>query len=168
MLQPCITAADPSSISQHSDRLQPRHRRSAAWASTTFPLAARSEFPPESTPRTWSRQPSRVGAPDAVSSAVCVCALHLWETSGRLLGRTECHHAPNQWTPRLTEHPTNSRSQQFHHVVMHFRIIRAAPPWVIISKSMYILPPLSAVSFPGSQAVCSPQYLGVSPLGGCI
>ncbi len=45
---------------------------SAAWASTTSPLAARSDFPLRA-PRTWPGQPSRVVRPGAVSSAVCVC-----------------------------------------------------------------------------------------------
>ncbi len=33
------------------------------------------------------------------------CALHPWEASGRLPGHTERDHAPNQRTPRLSEHP---------------------------------------------------------------
>ena len=112
---------------------QPHHRPSAAWASTTFPLAARSGFPLRAHHALGLA--SRVGlAPPMLSpSAVCVCALHLWEISGQLLGCTECHHAPNQWTPRLKWHPTNSRSQQFHHVLMHLCTIRAAPPWVCLA-----------------------------------
>ena len=112
---------------------QPHHRPSAAWASTTFPLAARSEFLLRAHHALGLA--SRVGlAPPMLSpSAVCVCALLLLEISGRLLGCTGCHHAPNQWTPGLTEHPTNSRSQQFHHVVMHLCTIRAAPPWVCLA-----------------------------------
>ena len=38
------------------------------------------------------------------------CTLHPWGASGRLPGRTECDHAPNQWTPRLSEHSQHSRS----------------------------------------------------------
>ena len=134
---------------------QARHRPSAAWASTKFPLAARSEFLLRAHHALGLA--SRVGlAPPMLSpSAVCVCALHLWETSGRLLGRTECHHAPNQWTPRLTQHPTHSRSQQFHHVVMHLCLKPGCTTLGMFSNSMYILPPLSALSLPGSQAIRS-------------
>ena len=52
-------------------------------------------------------QPSRV----VLSPQRYACALHLREASGRLPGRTECDHAPNQWTPRLSEqHSTAGRS----------------------------------------------------------
>ncbi len=47
-------------------------RPNAAWASTTSPLAARSDLPLRA-PRTWPGQPSRVAHPGAVSSAVCAC-----------------------------------------------------------------------------------------------
>jgi len=35
-------------------------------------------------------------------------------TFGRLIGRTECHHAPDQWTPGRLERFRHSRSQCFH------------------------------------------------------
>ena len=89
---------------------------------------------PQRVPRTWSRQPSRVGAPRCcLLSSMRVCSPPLG-MSGRLLGSTECHHAPNQWTPRLTEHHTSSRLQQPHHLVMHTCSIWAAPPWVHLAS----------------------------------
>ena len=88
---------------------------------------------PQRVPRTWSRQPSRVGAPRCcLLSSMRVCSPPLG-MSGRLLGGTECHHAPNQWTLRLTEHHTSSRLQQPHHLVMHTCSIWAAPPWVCLA-----------------------------------
>ena len=47
-------------------------------------------------------------------------ALHPWEASGRLPGRTDCDHGPNQWTPRLSQHPQHSRLQQLHHLALQF------------------------------------------------
>jgi hypothetical protein len=39
------------------------------------------------------------------------CALHLWDPLAACLGRTECHHAPNQWTTSQSGIFIFSRSQ---------------------------------------------------------
>ena len=53
--------------------------------------------------------PAKPGWPHPVPSPQrYACALHPREASGRLPGRTECDHAPNQWTPRLSGHPSTA------------------------------------------------------------
>ncbi|CAL5226899.1 g9772 [Coccomyxa viridis] len=53
--------------------------------------------------------PAKPGWPHPVPSPLrYACALHPWEASGRLPGRTECDHAPDQWTPRLSQHPSTA------------------------------------------------------------
>ena len=64
-------------------------------------------------PRTWLA--SRAGLPAPVlSPPQYACALPPSGMFGRLLGRTECHHASNQWTPRRSQYFSHSRSQSFH------------------------------------------------------
>ena len=150
---------------------------------TTSSLAARSDFPTEGT--THLVLPARPGWPHPVPSPLrYACALHPWEASGRLPGRTECEHAPDQWTPRLPDSQTvtasqHSRSQQLHHLVVLVCIIWASPPGVDSSGSLlfgclHLATHSSVLSrhfwhdVPGSQAVGSTLYLGRPPLGGCI
>ena len=73
------------------------------------------------------------------------CALHPWEAPGRLPGRTECDHAPNQWTPRLSEHPSTGRSSS-----IIFAVLLYVPKKTKIEKQPGAMTFGSQVSLPKS------------------
>ena len=76
----------------------------------TFSFAARSDFPTDG--NTHLVLPAK---PDWPARCCLLCALHPWEVSGRLAGRTEG--APNQWTPGLSEH-SSTVQQLLHHLAV--------------------------------------------------
>ncbi len=91
-------------------RMQPAHPplHTAATACDPVPLGLARRPPsqhgqtsPPRVSRTWSCQPSRVGPPGAVSSAVCVCPPPMGSPS------------VDSQTVRASQH---SRSQQLHHL----------------------------------------------------
>jgi len=145
----------------------------AAWASTTSPLAARSDLPLRA-PRTWPGQPSRVARPGAVSSAVCVRPPPPWDRLTVCSGAQSATMPPTSGPPDgQSASATAGRSDS---VSIHSLLAYMFLGWAVFSSYCIWPTPLghclchpfhslrsSLVADPVSQAVgCTTLYLGLT------
>lgn len=106
--------ASTSTTPHRSDRLLLSHDPVPLGLARRPPSQHGQTSPPRVS-RTWSCQPSRVGPPGAVSSAVCVCPPPMgspWPAAWAHRVRP-CPQPVDSQTVRASQH---SRSQQLHHL----------------------------------------------------